>query len=149
MHRPNAFFRTAVAAGAAGGVAEMLWVAAYSGATQASGVAIARGVAASVVPESAHLAAAPLIGVAIHMLLSIALGLVLAKLLLAYVLPRFGAAALMPAALGVLAAIWAANFFVVLPLLHAPFVALMPLAATLASKLLFGAALAWVLRPAA
>ena len=144
MPRRIPFLRTALVAGAAGGVAEMLWVAAYS----SDPLAVAGGVTATVLPGSPG-ALAPLLGVGIHLFLSMALGLVLAKLLLAHVLPRFGAAALMPAALGVLAAIWAVNFLVVLPLLAAPFVALMPLAATLASKLLFGAALAGVLRRAA
>jgi hypothetical protein len=146
MKRPSPFLRIAVAAGAAGGAAEMLWVAAYAGATGRSGLQVAQEVTASVFPAAAHDAFAPLLGVAIHMLLSVALGVVLAKLLLQYVLPRFGRGALVPAALVTLAGIWAFNFSVALPLLNASFVSLMPLAASLTSKLLFGAAMASVLR---
>jgi hypothetical protein len=39
------------------------------------------------------------------------------------------------------------NFFLILPVLNASFVTLMPFAATLTSKLLFGFAMAAVLRP--
>jgi hypothetical protein len=141
--------RTALAAGAAGGVAEMLWVAAYSSATPTSGLAVAQEVTASLFPGATHLASASLIGVGIHLLLSMALGLALAKLLMGYFVPRFGAGVLMPAALATLAGIWAVNFFVVLPALNASFVTLMPLAATLMSKLLFGAAMGTMLRRAA
>jgi hypothetical protein len=146
MQPSSPSLRTALAAGAMGGVAEMLWVAAYSSVTPTSAVVVAQEVAASLFPGAASLAFAPLIGVGIHVLLSMALGVALAKLLLGYLVPRFGDGALMPAALAALAAIWAVNFFVVLPVLNVTFVTLMPLAATLTSKLLFGAGLVTVLR---
>jgi hypothetical protein len=44
----------------------------------------------------------------------------------------------------VAAAIWAINFFVILPVVNAEFVTLMPYAVTLASKLGFGVAMGWV-----
>lgn len=138
----------AVSAGAAGGVAEMLWVAAYGAAAPASGIEVARQVAATALPAAAGLAFAPVIGVAIHMVLSIALGVALAKFLLSGLLPRYGSSALIPAALAALAGVWAINFFVVLPILNPGFVTLMPLAATFASKLLFGATMGWTLRRA-
>jgi hypothetical protein len=139
--------RTALVAGAAGGAAEMLWVAAYSAATPVAGADVAQQIAASLIPDAVHLAFAPIWGVAIHMLLSVMLGLALAKLLFATIVPRYGAGMLAPAALAALAGIWAINFFVVLPVLNASFVTLMPLAATLTSKLLFGAAMGWTLQP--
>jgi hypothetical protein len=135
----------AVSAGAAGGTAEMLWVAAYSAAAPASGLEVARQVAATVLPATAGLSSAPLIGVLIHMALSIALGLALAKLLLGRLAPRHGCGALIAAALGTLAAVWAINFFVILPLLNPAFVTLLPFAVTLASKLLFGLAMGMAL----
>lgn len=134
-------FKAALVAGAAGGTAEMLWVAGYSGA---GGVEVAREVAATLYVTD--LMFAPLAGVAIHMALSIALGLALAKLLLGWAMPRFGSRALLPAALAALACVWALNFFVVLPVLNPAFVTLLPLAVTLVSKLLFGAALAATLQ---
>lgn len=133
----------AVSAGLAGGTAEMLWVAAYSAATPASGIEVARQVAATALPATAGLASAPLIGVLIHMALSIALGLAFAKLLLGRLAPRRGA--LMAAALAALAAVWAVNFFVILPLLNPAFVTLLPFAVTLVSKLLFGLAMGMAL----
>lgn len=138
----------AVSAGAAGGVAEMLWIAAYGAAAPASGLEVAREVTATALPAAAGLAFAPVIGVAIHMVLSIALGLVLAKLLWSRSLPRYGSRALMPAALVALAGVWAINFFVVLPVLNPAFVTLLPLAATFTSKLLFGATMGWTLQRA-
>jgi hypothetical protein len=140
--------RAALVAGAAGGAAEMLWVAAYSSAAPLAGADVARQVAASVIPDAVHLAFAPIWGVAIHMLLSILLGLALAKFLFYSVVPRYGTSMLVPAALVALACIWAINFFIVLPVLNASFVTLMPLAATLTSKLLFGAAMGWTLQSA-
>jgi hypothetical protein len=74
------------------------------------------------------------------MVLSLGLGLILAKMLLG-----LARGSLMMAALGALAGIWALNFLVVLPAVNPAFVALMPFAVTLSSKLLFGAALGWTL----
>jgi hypothetical protein len=132
----------AVSAGAAGGTAEMLWVAAYSAAAPVSGLEVARQVAATALPATAGLASAPVIGVAVHMALSIALGVALAKLLLGLLVPtRHGGSALLAAALAALVAVWAINFFVILPLLNPGFVTLLPFAVTLVSKLLFGLAM--------
>jgi hypothetical protein len=132
----------AVWAGAAGGTAELLWVAAYSAATPASGIEVARQVAATALPATAGLASAPVIGVAVHMALSIALGVAVAKLLLGLLVPtRHGGSALLAGALAVLAAVWAVNFFVILPLVNPAFVTLLPFAVTLVSKLLFGLAM--------
>jgi hypothetical protein len=141
MKRTDRFLEPALLAGAAGGTAEILWVAAYGSVSSTSGLEVARQVTATVLPGTAELAAAPLIGIAIHMLLSLALGLILAKMLLG-----FARGLWMKAALGVLACIWAVNFLVVLPALNPAFVTLMPLAVTLSSKLLFGAALGWTLQ---
>ena len=149
MRLSSPSFRTALAAGAAGGVAEMLWVAAYSSVSPSNGLEIAEGVTASLVPDAVHLAFAPVFGVLIHVLLSVGLGVALVKLLLWPIASRYGDAMLLPAALTALATVWAVNFFLILPVLNASFVALMPLAATLTSKLLFGAAMAWTLRGAA
>ncbi len=143
--RFNAVFKTVLLAGVAGGVAEMLWVAGYAVVTQTSSLEVAREVTASVFPAGAQLALAPLIGIAIHLFLSIVLACVLAKPLLCWLAPRYGSGALMPATLAALVGVWALNFLVILPVLNPAFVTLMPLTATLASKLLFGAAMASVL----
>jgi hypothetical protein len=139
----------ALVAGLIGGAAEIAWVALYSSLSGTNGLGVAREIVASVLPAAAALSSAPLLGIAIHMALSAALGLVLAQALVGYLVPRLGIGALVPSALGALACVWAFNFFVVLPVLNPAFLALMPLAATLASKLLFGLAMAWTLRPVA
>ena len=141
MKPTDGFLKAALLAGAAGGSAEMLWIAAYGTLARTDALGVAREVTATVFPGAAGLAAAPLIGIAIHMLLSLALGLILAKMLLG-----FGRSSLMAAAVGALGCVWALNFLVVLPLVNPAFVTLMPFAVTLASKLLFGAAFGWTLK---
>ena len=146
LHQLELRPRTVLLAGLAGGSAEILWVAAYAGMTPASGFNVARGVTETVFPGAGELALAAMAGIAIHMLLSIALAWLLAKPLLQYAVGHFGPKALLPAALTALAGIWAVNFLLVLPVLNPAFVALMPMPVTLASKLLFGAAMAFVLK---
>jgi hypothetical protein len=138
--------RTVLFAGLAGGSAEIAWVAAYASLAPASGFEVARGVTQTLVPGAGELGWAVMAGIAIHMALSMALAWLLAKPLLQGVARRFGEGALLPAALAALAAVWAINFLVVLPVLNPAFVELLPVPVSLASKLLFGAALASVLR---
>ena len=130
-----------LAAGAAGGMAEVLWIAAAAMVLGADGWAISREVATTVVPGLAASSIAPWIGLLIHFLLSIALATVFVRALS----HRLGAATLFLAALAGLAAVWAFNFLVLLPLINPAFVALLPHPVTLISKLLFGVAMASVL----
>lgn len=133
-----------LAAGAAGGMAEVLWIAAAAAVLGADGWAIARAVTTTVSSSLAASSLAPWIGLLIHFLLSIALAAVLIR-----ALQHLRAAALWLAVLGALAAVWAFNFLLLLPLINPVFVALLPHPVTLLSKLLFGVAMASVLvRPA-
>ncbi|MGH8635455.1 MAG: hypothetical protein ACRET7_15155 [Burkholderiales bacterium] len=132
-------------AGLSGGATEVAWVSLYSNATGTSGLTVAQQITASVMPEAASLPAAPLLGVAIHMLLSMALGMAFAATLWRVAAPRLGAAAFMTIAAVSLALVWAINFFVVLPVLNPAFVTLMPYGVTLASKVLFGITMGSVL----
>jgi hypothetical protein len=132
-------------AGLAGGIAEIVWVGLVG--SQAAGGAgeVARQVTATVLPGAGTLAVAPFAGVVIHLLLSI---LVAFTFWLLVWRPRAARLTLVEAGLcglGSLAVVWAVNFFVVLPALNPAFVTLLPLWATLISKLLFGAAMAAVL----
>ena len=136
-------------AGLSGGAAEVAWVGLYSNATETSGMIVAQQVTASVVPAAAGLPAAPLLGIAIHMLLSVVLGVAFAATIWRLAAPRLGAAAFLATAAGSLALVWAINFFVVLPMLNPAFVTLMPYGITLVSKVLFGIAMASVLLRAA
>lgn len=139
----NGKFGVAAAAGVAGGMAEALWIATAATAWGADGWGVARAVGATVIPAMADSSLAPGIGLAIHFLLSIALAVVFVR---AFGRWRF-AATLWAGALGALAAVWAFNFFLLLPLINPAFVALLPLPVTLVSKLLFGLAMAAVLAP--
>jgi hypothetical protein len=116
--------------GLAGGVAEILVVSLYSAFTGGDAAMVARHVASAVGLDGASAAA----GVAVHMGLAMALGIVLSAMVqsLAASLDR------------------AINFFVVLPVVSPGFVHLLPYAITLTSKLAFGVAAAAVtqlLRP--
>ncbi len=135
-------------AGLIGGLAEVLWVTLYSNLNGTSALEVARQITASVIPAAAGLESAPAIGVVIHLLLSAGLGIAFGWAVWRFVLPHLGAPAIMPAAVVTLALVWAVNFFAVLPVLNPAFVTLMPLAATLFSKMLFGLLMAWILRAA-
>lgn len=130
-----------VAAGAAGGMAEVLWVAAATMVLGMDGWAIPRAVTATIIPDLATSLLAPWIGLLIHLLLSIAL----ARLLVHALQRRLGTATLFLSTLAALAMVWAFNFLLFLPLINPAFVTLLPHPVTLISKLLFGMAMASVL----
>jgi hypothetical protein len=136
-------------AGLAGGAAEVLWVTLYSSVTGTSGSVVAQQVTASVWPTAAAWTLAPVFGVVVHMVLALALAALCAPLLL-----RFAADCAAPAVITIVAVmaltlVWAINFFLILPVINPNFVALMPYGATLVSKMLFGIAMAAVIRRSA
>jgi len=131
-------------AGLAGGLAEIIWVSLYSATSTVSAAEIARQVTVTVLPSLGGGTLAPLLGIAIHLLLSVCLAAGFAVVLLRPVLRRFGTAGVFISAPLTLALIWAVNFFILLPLLNPVFPHLMPYTVTLASKLLFGMAMAGV-----
>jgi len=131
-------------AGLAGGLAEIIWVSFYSATSSVSAAEVARQVTATLLPSLGGSALAPILGIAIHLLLSACLAAGFAAVLLRPVLRRFGIAGLFVSAPLTLALIWAVNFFVLLPWLNPVFPRLLPYAVTLASKLLFGMAMAAV-----
>jgi len=137
-----------VAAGLAGGAIEVAWIALYQQIAGADGAAVARGVTQSVMPGMISASAEVPLGLAIHMGLAMALGVLIA-LALPRALPRLVGTAMEPlAVVATLIGVWAVNFFVVLPAINPAFVTLVPLSASLASKVLFGFAAAFVLRAA-
>ncbi len=130
-------------AGFCGGMAEIIWVAIYGAMTPTSGMEVARQVSASVFPSMTDSSAAVPVGIAVHLLLSLLLAGIFA---VAVWLPfsrklRFVQAMLV--AVAALSGVWAINFFVILPVLNPAFIDLMPYAATLFSKVLFGIAMGW------
>lgn len=134
-----------LAAGLWGGLAEVVWVAAYAAATPASGWEVAREVTLATFGSAVGGSFAPAVGLSIHFALAVAVAAVFAATLWRPLARRAGSPGVLAGSIGALAAIWATNFFVVLPIVHPPFVALLPLSVTLASKLLFGIAMGIVL----
>jgi hypothetical protein len=130
--------RTGLGMGLAGGLAEIVVVSLYSAMTGGDAGRIARHVAAAVGLPGASAS----VGVGVHMALAVGLGIGLAALVAAV---RGAERAVLPMMLLSLAAVWAVNFFIVLPLLSPGFVHLLPYGVTLGSKLAFGlaAAMAW------
>jgi hypothetical protein len=138
--------RYGVIAGVAGGLAEIAWVSLYAGATGGNAAILARGVTVAS-GVSALLPAAPVgLGVAVHMMLAVMLGVSVAFAWRAFSANRGGSANPYPFMLAALAGVWAVNFFVVLPLVSPAFIHMVPYAVSLTSKLLFGLAAAEVLR---
>jgi hypothetical protein len=141
-----ATIRTGVIAGAAGGLAEIAWVTIYAGMTGADPAILARGVTTAA-GVGASLPASPVpLGIAVHMMLAVLLGTVLACAWQALAAHRPGLTNPYPFMLVVLAGVWAVNFFVVLPIVSPAFTHLLPYAVSLTSKLLFGVAAAEVVR---
>lgn len=132
-------------AGLAGGIAEILWVLAYGAFAPVSAAEVAREVTASLLPGAAASAAAPALGVGIHLALSIVVAGAFVAALLRVFPGRHSMAGYAGLAVIALAGVWALNFLLVLPVLNPRFVTLMPYAATLASKALFGLTMGAVL----
>lgn len=133
---------TGAIAGLAGGGVEILWIAIYENLTSGSAADVARGITQSLLPDQISAAAALPIGIAIHMGLAMVLGVAIA-LVVGAALPRPAPAFIEPVAIiGLLVAVWAINFFVILPVLNPAFTALLPYGASLTSKVLFGVAAA-------
>jgi hypothetical protein len=138
--------RIGVLAGLAGGVAEVAWVAGYAALTGASGAAVARGVTTAFLPGLYDSPVAVGLGIVLHMVLAVGLGVAVTAAFSAPMLRRADGWSRSTLVVLTLGLVWALNFMVVLPMLEPSFITLLPLAATLASKLLFGVAAAATFR---
>lgn len=134
-----------ILAGLAGGLMELIWISLYSSMTPSSASEVARQITVTVLPFTMNNGLMPALGVVIHLILSILLAAAFVIVLYGPIARRFGATGIFLSGLTTLAAVWAVNFLVLLPLLNPHFPLLMPYAVTLTSKLLFGAAMSWVL----
>lgn len=125
-------------AGLAGGLAEILWISGYSAGSGVSAAKVARGVA-----EAVGLGATAnpvMLGVAIHLALAAALGVVVVAAMRVLPIPRRGWRTDLALALIALSAVWAFNFLLLLPAISPEFVKIVPMPVSFASKLLFGLA---------
>lgn len=140
----NEILKRGLLVGAAGGLAEIIWVSLYAGLTGGNAAALARGVTTAV-GVTALLPESPIsIGIAVHMALAVLLGVALVGVW--QTLARRDTISLYGFMLTALAGVWAINFFVILPVVSAPFIGLLPYSVSLTSKLLFGLAAAETLR---
>lgn len=136
--------RLGIVAGLAGGAAEVAWVALYGFATGTPVTSVARGVTDAMGLAGVPHAAA--VGIGLHMLLAVALGMAVVAAFRAPFLRRVNAWPQSALVVLTLAAVWSVNFLVVLPHLDPAFLTLLPVAVTLTSKLLFGVSAAAILR---
>ena len=136
----SADIQAGLAAGFFGGLAEVLWIA----ATANEPAVVARGVIGTIFPSMASSSNAVALGVTAHMLIALALGVALA-VGVRWFLSKVASPAKAFAVFASLIAIWATNFFVVLPIWNPEFVTLVPYGVSLMSKALFGVAAAFTL----
>jgi hypothetical protein len=135
-----------ILAGAAGGLAEIIWVSLYATLTGGDAAALARGVTTAAGVRALLPAAPVTMGIAVHMALAVLLGIALAGLWQALARRAHGMGSRYAGMLAALATVWAVNFFVILPMLSPAFALLIPYPVSLLSKLLFGLATAETLR---
>jgi hypothetical protein len=129
---------TGLLIGLAGGLAEILVVFLYSAFTGGDAAMVARHVASAVGLDGASAAT----GVAVHIGLAVALGIVLSAAIQTLAVLLVRDLAIWAFMMGSLGVVWAINYFVILPVISPGFVHLLPYAITLASKLAFGVAAA-------
>lgn len=136
---------TIILAGLAGGMIEIAWISIYSFFTSISATNVARQISATIMPNMADSYYAPMLGIFIHLMLSLILTIFFYVVILKHTVRRYGTLGIMSSSFITLGSVWAINFFIVLPMLNPSFISLMPFIVTLTSKLLFGAAMGWVL----
>jgi hypothetical protein len=140
----NEIIKRGLLAGAAGGLAEIVWVSLYATISGGDAAILARGVTTAA-GVTALLPAMPVtMGIVVHMALAVLLGIALVGLWQA--LARRDTISLYGFMLAALATVWAVNFFVILPVISPAFALLIPYPVSLTSKLLFGLATAETLR---
>ncbi len=131
----NRVLAVGIGAGIAGGLAEVGWISLYALVTGTDAAVVARGVTDTVGMTLPSVAG----GIAIHMTIAAILGMAVTAALAPL---RLAGARLYGVLAGTLAAVWAVNFMIVLPLTNPAFVDLVPLSVSFVSKLLFGIAAA-------
>lgn len=133
-------------AGLAGGLIEVIWISLYSLTVSTQVTEIGSAIATTVYPASTEFYLAPVLGLAIHMILSVILAFIFGSLIWPVIERLFHHSTVaMIASITTLAIVWKINFYLVLPIWNPEFITLLPLTVTLASKVLFGLAMGAVL----
>ena len=130
-----------ILAGLAGGLAEIIWIGAISSSMTFSATAVAREITASIFPSLRDSAYSPLIGIGIHLVLSIILATAYIFVIKHLAIYRFGLTVNLIAGVLTLVAVWLINFLVILPLLNPLFIALVSYGPSLISKIFFAVAM--------
>ena len=125
-------FHLFILAGLAGGLAEIFWIVMYSAVTHTGGIEVSRQITTAVIPAWAEISIAPMLGVVIHLALSIVLAFFCCQIFIEPLTRRFGLAVIMPGSMVVLAGVWLINFHVLLPVISPVFITLLPFLVTLA-----------------
>jgi hypothetical protein len=129
----------------AGGLTEILWISIYSHISSISALNIARQISVTILPFTADSFYAPMLGVFIHLILSVLLAIAFTATILKPAMLKYGSTGIMLSSFTILAIVWLINFLIVLPIINPSFTALMLVIITLAPKLLFGIAMGGVL----
>ena len=138
--------KTGLLAGLAGGAAEIAWIALIAPLSGMDAAEVGRGVTGALFPALRESALALPLGLGLHMGLAIVLGLAIATALRSSLPARLHRSMVeFGAVVAVLVAVWAMNFFIVLPMSDPAFLTLVPYWAAFVSKALFGLAAAMVL----
>jgi hypothetical protein len=138
--------RRGIIAGVAGGLAEVAWVSVYAIMTGGDAAVLARGVTTAAGGGPLLPSSPVALGVAVHMLLAVTLGIALTAAWTALRNRQCSPVNPYSFMLTALAGVWAMNFFVILPLVSPGFVHIVPYAVSLTSKVLFGVAAAEAVR---
>lgn len=136
--------RAGMIAGVFGGFMEVAWMTLWHAQRTLDASPVARGVTATFSPGLGNGEWGVSLGVAIHMALSVVLGVAIAYAVRS-LLGMASRPARAAAVFATLVAIWAVNFFIILPIINPAFVTMVPYSISLMSKALFGVAAALAL----
>lgn len=143
MQRKVGATGTVLIAGIAGGTVEVVWVMLFCLMSPLQSSLVAEEITRSFLPQMAGFSAVAT-GLIIHYALAVLVAGMVAMTLLRLLPDKVDMRSVLAVSGAALAAIWATNFFVILPVVNPDFVTLIPYTVTLASKLGFGMAMGWV-----
>lgn len=141
----NNFHRKIILAGLIGGIAEIVWISFYSHLSTINVTNIARQISSTILPFTAETYYAPMLGILIHLILSLILAYAFVFIVFRPVITRYGTTGILLSSVLSLLIVWKINFFIILPIINPTFTELLPVLVTLISKLLFGTAMGWAL----
>lgn len=134
-----------ILAGFCGGMAEVIWIGFYSLFNDPELSNIASAISQTISLNNLNSQIAPLIGLIIHLCLSVLLAIAFGFTVLPFIQRLSNNFSTLIASLITLTIVWKINFFILLPVWNPDFINLLPLHVTLLSKLLFGLSMGIIL----